>query len=49
MARAKQDFDLLIEEARTSNRRFVVEVKGKPMAVILGIEEWGKFLRPWRS
>ncbi len=42
--RARQDFDLLIQEAGKSNRRFVVEVKGKPLAVILGIGEWQNIL-----
>lgn len=40
LSRARQELDQLIEEARRANRRFVVEVQGKPMAVILGIEEW---------
>src|SRR5437762_13808494 len=38
--KARQNFGQLLEEARYRGYRFVVERAGKPMAVVLGIEEW---------
>lgn len=38
--KARQNFGQLLEQARYLGHRFVVERAGKPMAVVLGIEEW---------
>lgn len=37
---ARQHFGRLLEQARYQGYRFVVERSGKPMAVVVGIEEW---------
>lgn len=38
--KARQNFGQLLDEARYHGSRFVVERSGKPMAVVVGIEEW---------
>lgn len=38
--KARQNFGQLLEEARYKGYRFVVELSGKPMAVVIGIDEW---------
>lgn len=38
--KARQNFGQLLEQARYRGYRFVVERSGKPMAVVVGIEEW---------
>ena len=38
--KARQNFGQLLEEARYRGYRFVVERAGKPMAVVVGIDEW---------
>ena len=38
--KARQNFGQMLEEARYRGYRFVVERAGKPMAVVVGIEEW---------
>jgi len=38
--KARQSFGQLLEEARYRGCRFIVERAGKPMAVVVGIEEW---------
>ncbi|MBI4492934.1 MAG: type II toxin-antitoxin system Phd/YefM family antitoxin [Chloroflexi bacterium] len=38
--KARQNFGQLLEQARYRGYRFVVERAGKPMAVLIGIEEW---------
>ncbi len=37
---ARQNFGQLLDEARYKGLRFLVERAGKPMAVVIGIEEW---------
>ena len=37
---ARRNFGRLLQEASNKERRFIVERSGKPMAVIIGIEEW---------
>ena len=38
--KARQNFGQLLEEARHQGYRFLVKRAGKPMVVVLGIEEW---------
>lgn len=38
--KARQNFGQLLEQARYLGHRFLVERAGKPMAVLVGIEEW---------
>ncbi len=38
--KARQNFGQLLEQARYRGNRFLVERAGKPMAVLIGIEEW---------
>lgn len=38
--KARQNFGQLLEEAHYRGYRFVVERSGKPMAVVIGIDEW---------
>lgn len=38
--KARQNFGQLLDEARYRGSRFLVERAGKPMAVMVGIEEW---------
>lgn len=38
--KARQNFGQLLEEARFRGDRFLVERSGKPMVVMVGIEEW---------
>jgi prevent-host-death family protein len=38
--KARQNFGQLLEAARYRGQRFVVERSGRPMAVVIGIEEW---------
>jgi len=42
--KARQHFGQLLEEARYQGLRFVVERAGKPMAVVIGIEDWEHIL-----
>lgn len=42
--KARQNFGQLLEEARYRGSRFIVERAGKPMAVVVGIEEWENIL-----
>jgi prevent-host-death family protein len=41
---ARQHFGQLLEQARYRGYRFVVERAGKPMAVLVGVEEWENIL-----
>ena len=38
--RARRNFGWLLQEACHRGQRFTVEQDGKPMAVVVGIEEW---------
>lgn len=38
--KARQNFGQLLEEVRYRGHRFLVERAGKPMAMMIGIEEW---------
>ena len=38
--KARQNFGQLLEEARHHGHRFLVKRAGKPMVVVMGIEEW---------
>ena len=38
--KARQNFGQMLEAARYRGQRFLVERAGKPMAVVVGIEEW---------
>ncbi len=38
--KARQNFGQILEEARYRGHRFLVERAGKPMAMVVGIEEW---------
>ncbi len=42
--RARQNLGQLLDEARYQGHRFVVERSGKPMAIVVGIEEWENIL-----
>ncbi len=42
--KARQNFGQVLEEARYLGYRFVVERAGKPMAVVVGIQEWENIL-----
>ena len=41
---ATQHFSKLLEEVRYGGSRVVVEQAGKPMAILIGIEEWENIL-----
>ncbi|HLB28866.1 MAG TPA: type II toxin-antitoxin system Phd/YefM family antitoxin [Dehalococcoidia bacterium] len=42
--KARQNFGRLLEEARFKNTRFLIQRSGRPMAMLLGIEEWENIL-----
>ena len=41
---ARQRLGRILEQARYHHQRFVVERAGKPMAVVVGIQEWENIL-----
>jgi antitoxin YefM len=42
--KARQNLGQILDEARYQGSRFLVERAGKPMAVVVGIEEWESIL-----
>jgi len=42
--KARQNLGQILDEARYQGSRFLVERAGKPMAVVVGIEEWENIL-----